>query len=296
MSTLAESDPDENVPWLQQDRPFQGRRRRTRRKLAMELIDAGLRILERDGPKLAGDQLTLAAALNELNAGRDTDDRVSAGSVYDRLWANPEDYRVDVLSAALYQWFSSETTPQQEQIAATVGEALESADLSTEAGRWDALKEVVRLASHTSVEASLHYRPAQVRVAILAALSATGDDGPGNEQLKLAARTAHEETTASYVELYHTVLTLLQLRPKESIFGVTDTPEARLAAVEVFTRIIITFNDGADIRRPVEVPGTQDLELPTGPGGAAQDWNELGLGVWAIACSLAEPDGTPQHH
>ncbi len=290
MTVLADSEFEDHVPWLQQDRPFLGRRRRTRRRLAMELIDAGLRILERDGPKLAGDQLTLAAALNELNAGRAEDDQVSAGSVYDRLWANPEDYRVDVLSAALYRWFSSNTTPQQDEIAATVGQALEAADLSTETGRWEALKEVVRLASHTSVEASLNYRPAQVRVAILAALSATGEDAPGNAQLQKAARAAHDETVTSYVTLYGTVLELLQLRPKEAIFGPTDTPEARLQAVETFTRIIITYNDGADIRRPVEEPSADVLDLPTGPDGEIQRWNQLGLGVWAIACALAEPD------
>ena len=290
MTTLADPDPDQHVPWLQQDRPFLGRRRRTRRRLAMELIEAGLRILERDGPKLAGDQLTLAAALNELNAARAADEQVSPGSVYDRLWAKPEDYRVDVLSAALYQWFSSNTTPQQDQIAATVLAALDDADLSTEAGRWDALREVVRLASHTSVQASLDYRPAQVRVAILAALSATGDDDPDSRQLKQAARAAHDETTASYVELYGTVLQLLQLKPKEAIFGPSDTPETRRRAVETFTRIIITYNDGVDIRRPVEGPDLHELRLPTGKGGELQQWNQLGLGVWAIAGALAEPD------
>lgn len=294
MATVADSDRDEPVPWLHQDRPFLGPRRRSRRKLALDLVDAGLRILERDGPKLAGDQLTLAAALNELNAGRPDDDQVSPGSVYDRLWASPEDYRVDVLSAALYQWFSSSTTPQQEQIASTVAATLDGADLSTESGRRDALREVVRLASHTSVGASADYRPAQVRVAILAALAAAGDDGAGSGQLMQAARTAHRETTTSYVDLYRTVLDLLQLRPKHSIFGPTDTPESRMRAIEIFTRIIITYNDGADIRRPVEAPQTDQIDLPTGTGGAVQHWNELGLGVWAIASSLTEPDDTSE--
>ncbi len=293
MTTAADTGSDDRIPWLRQDRPFLGARRRGRRRLALDLVDAGLRILERDGPKLAGDQLTLAAALNELNACRPGDDQVSPGSVYDRLWSNPEDYRVDVLSAALYQWFSSNTTPQQEQIAATVGAALENADLSTEAGRWDALRDVIRLASHTSVEASLEYRPAQVRVAILAALAAAPDDGPADRQLREAARIAHDETTESYVELYAMVLGLLQLRPKKSVFGPTDTAEERRRAVEIFTRIIITYNDGADIRRPIEILGTDELTLPTGPCGRHERWNQLGLGVWAIARALAEPDTAP---
>lgn len=60
--------------------------------------------------------------------------------------------------------------------------------------------------------------------------------------------------------------------------------------MEMFTRIIITYNDGVDIRRPVEGPETHEFELPTGDGGELQRWNQLGLGVWAIASTLAEPD------
>ncbi len=281
---------DDHPPWLPSTRPFFGKRRKGRRELAMDLIQAGLRILERDGPRLSGDQLTLAAAINELNLSRDDDKKVSPGSVYDRLWATPDDYRVDVQSAALYEWFSSSTTPQQDQIAAEVLALLDELDLETPKGRAMGLREITRRASFTSLEATAAYRPAQVRVAILAALAASTTDDEATEQLKRAARAAHNDTIASYVELYGGVLDLLKLRPKESIFGPTDTPELRLAAVEIFTRIIITYNDGMDIRNQVEVEGTHLENLPSGVDGELKDWHHLGLGVWAIASALSEPD------
>ncbi len=256
----------------------------------MELIQAGLRILERDGPRLSGDQLTLAAAIGELNESRGVGNHVSPGSVYDRLWATPDDYRVDVQSAALYEWFSSTTTPQQEKISAEVLGLLDQLDLETVEGRQMALREIIRRASFTSVEATNSYRPAQVRVAILAALAASTTDDETTQQMKKAAQTAHAETIASYAELYGGVLDLLQMRPKESIFGPTNTVESRRAAIEVFTRIIITYNDGMDIRDQVEAEGTHIEALPTGDDGEPRDWHHLGLGVWAIASALSEPD------
>ncbi len=287
--TSNDSDGD-RPPWLTSSRPFFGKRRLSRRKLAMDLIQAGLQILERDGPRLAGDQLTLAAAITELNESRQPGNQVSPGSVYDRLWASPDDYRVDVQSAALYEWFSSATTPQQEQIAAEVLGSLDELDLKTVEGRHMALREITRRASFTSVAASRDYRPAQVRVAILATLAASTADDEATDQLRRAAQAAHNETIASYVELYGSVLDLLQLRPKVSIFGPTDTPELRRAAVETFTRIIITYNDGMDIRDQVESEDTHLETLPTGEDGEQRDWHHLGLGIWAIASALSEPD------
>lgn len=293
ITTTGSDSSDGRPPWLSTSRPYLGKRRQTRRKLALDLIEAGLRILERDGPRLAGDQLTLAAAITELNSRRDPDNQVSSGSVYDRLWSSPDDYRVDVQSAALYEWFSSTTTPQQDQIAATVVEALEDLDLSSVDGRAAALREIIRRASFTSIEASRAYQPAQVRVAILAALAASPDDGPEVEQLKNAARAAHEETIDSYVDLYRTVLDMLHLRPLQSVFGPTPTPADRNAAIRIFTRIIITLNDGMDIRDRVELPDTHAATLPSGDRGQNQEWHHLGLGIWAIAAALTEPDTPP---
>lgn len=293
MSSSPSTEPgtnDESPPWLSTPRPFLGKRRGTRRKLAFELIQAGLRILERDGPRVAGDQLTLAAAITELNKQRDSDNHVTPGSVYDRLWASPDDFRIDVQSAALYEWFASESTPQQEKIAAVITEVISDLDLSTTEGRARGLREMARQASLASVEASRVYKPAQVRVAILAALAASPDRGPEAEQLRAAARSAHEQTIESYAALYATVLDLLHLRPRVDVFGPTLTPEARHEAIRTFTRIIISFNDGMDVRDPVEEAGTHLATLPTGPDGQDQDWHHLGLGVWAIAASLTEPE------
>lgn len=243
------------------------------------LLDTGVELMTESGVRPGIDHLTYRAVFSrvEERTGR----RITAASVYDRLWANQAEFQWDVL-ATLIERANVVDARSRLQIEAIAG----AADYSSPAGRWAALADICRSAVSRHVTESALHPPQQIVTATMAALAASEPkeevDAQSVERVEAAIGVYLENQASFYLEVYSLVGFYLGLRLKDDL------------DLRQFVLVVHALADGIATRLPYFPEYADPVRLPddsdhTPPSSLA------GLGVYAIAELMLEidPDWSP---
>lgn len=244
--------------------------RRSAPEVRQLLLNAGLRILLRDGIRGNVSHVPMTQATAELE--RTHGIQVGMGSIFgkDRLWANVGEYNLDLLEAAIQDPDSG--GPNDESL--TLVHHLPDVTNEPYERRIEALVEVCRVAGNMNGYVSddpAKGRPWRLWVSIWAIAVNNTEAG---HHLKPALQLEQDRTSQSFVTIYEVLLSRLGLRPKPPN---TLVDMATLAAA---------VTDGIALRSATN----PDSVTYTKSHHSEAEWNLLGVGLTAIALDLLEDD------
>ena len=124
------------------------RRRRSRAELEELLLAAGRDLLVHDGLTLGVEEVTFKRAFDHLEQTEGV--RVTYASVMGRIWDNQADFQVALIRSVLEQ--GRVDRPELMRLISHVQDAVDAADLSSEATRWEAAEEICRVGAKDYLE------------------------------------------------------------------------------------------------------------------------------------------------
>lgn len=266
--------------------------RRSRADLKTLLIDTGVNIVMNEGVGTGRSNVTYKRVFDRLFDNQGI--RVTGASVHERIWSSVEEFQLDILRAA-----AAQHAPMRIDDAVMAAQhAIEAADLSTEQGRLDGLRKVVRAA--TAVEANKTSRQDfEHWLSIVAVfLASPAKESHADWQATAEIVTGHygrntdiQRASQSYIAQ------ALGLQARESIFG-PATEKTFHQATDTLASCVISLSEGQGLRAAFDESARTAFDLPTGSDGSAEEWNIFGLGSWSIATNLFEPipDWQPPTH
>lgn len=251
------------------------RSRLKRDELRSLLLDAGEQIIAEEGLGAEAGSITFRKVFDRIEAEHGL--KFTNASVIGRIWTNLADYRADVLAAAAKEFAMSEL----DAVAANVIPALDGRSLDRVDDREWILGELCRVGSEVAFD-SLH--DGKGWVPWLGVLLASQPEQPTAEEVRIreAAISALREANLRWEETHTSLLAAIGFRLRPPF-----TMEQFIWATGALTEGYLIADALIDALEPIS--------LPTGAGGAEQEWTSYSLAFCAIARSFFEidPDWTP---
>ena len=247
------------------------RARRTKEEIRQLLLDAGHSLLMEDGLGIGAGGITFKRAFERVEATTGT--RLTNASVIRRVWENQAEFQTDVLAAAVS---SNVSADEMTAVVDMLAPRLATLDRSTPEARMRSLEEVCRLSGRVSLEAILHSPTWSLWVGIWV-LGTTSPATPLNDRVRRALLDGYELDTGGWQSVYAGLADHLGLRLRVPF------------TMRQFTVSVGALVEGCALRHF----GAEDLdaiERPTGPDGALESWNLLGVGLQALAVQYFEID------
>lgn len=254
--------------------------RRSRSELRDLVVAAGREVLSEIEPTLGYEQLNYARVFDHLEATQGV--RVTHASVHDRIWPSQQAFQFDVLRASLDGLREEAWGTFAEPMAATA----RAADLTTPDGRRDAARSLMRLSQNANWDAVTLSERSQVRAYQMLHFSLAPFD-----QEKLSSERAElykfmsdlrETTMRRYISLMKGLAKFCGLRPVPAL---GDPEEAVVEIARAAHLMAIGFM--IDHMAPPD----EMRHLPTGPGGAIEEWRPVSLAIWNYLRGVFELDG-----
>jgi hypothetical protein len=254
-------------------------RRIKREELRDLLVREGVALLLDEGVHVGLGAVTFPRVFDRVEAA--TGRRVTAASVYERLWATQSDFQWEVL-AELVEGAGT----LDERTVRRVREILSVADRSTEAGRLECLRELCQAVVQQHVidgSSRRHYRIVLAAVAAVSAPEGDEDDPVGVDRVRQALRDYVERETELLLELYNEIGASLGLRTREPI------------ELRQFALAVGALGEGVALRLKYFPEYAQPIVVPPAAGGDAgghggEVWSLVGFGVEAIVQAMIEID------
>lgn len=249
--------------------------RRTRQELKALMIEAGQELFADIEPTMGFENLTYKRVFEHLLASRG--DKVTIGSVHERIWPRLRDYQLDVLAAVL------RSVPEQAFDVSSSGvlEWFETADLVSPAGRRYAAQNVTRLFGNLAWgdgrplhahEATAY--DARFRTWIL------GDDHPEASQIRDLVTESRAASHRLYLDSMRLLMAAIDLRERSHVRGLG-------------TDLVAIIGNGVTVGLLTDtLPQARAPHLlPTGRGGEDEVWHVAAIAMWAGVQSLLELGG-----
>lgn len=251
------------------------RRRRRRSELRELMLRAGTEVLLDIEPTLGFEHLTYTAVFDHLQAAHD--EKVTIGSVHERIWSSQRDFQLDVIAEALRQ-----PIPKIHDAAFTRAAALiESLDLSTPAARRYAAQSSVRHGSyHLNPDGS---SPAtELALIVRLRLWPLEPGHPEAEGFTEAITDIRTDSTAEYCQVIRLLMRLIGLRVRAD----AGDPDEVIECIAVLGNAT-TVGLQTDL-----LPASQQPRLiPSGPNGEMEAWYPDAIALWSSVRSMLELDG-----
>lgn len=244
--------------------------RRSRGETRQLIVDTGVRLLLERGLEGGCDHVGMADVLSEIRGT--TGQRITNASVYGRIWANQAEFHRDLLVEAAGYFPNGE-----EQAAADAArEVLADADLSTEVGCADALREFCRVAGAAHSRTMVSSRAWQTWLAIWAITVSTPTLDDDAERGPAIGRR-HQQAVERFGEVLADVLPRVghQLRPELTL--------------DQLAMAVYALSEGLALHDQFAPPDLAMITLHSGPEGASQQWTLFGLGLEAILGRFVVP-------
>lgn len=253
----------------------QKRPRRSREELRELMLDGGRDVLFELEPTIGFEGLTYSAVFAHLLHAHDQ--KVTIGSVHERLWKSQRDFQLDVIAHALEDVVGLASTQMFSQ---TLEQAPEF-DLSTVQGRRDGIRTMCRLSSRQLFE---YEQPHQVDLVYVLRLRLweTGPDHPEAKGFIERIREVREASNEAYTKLIKNIVEMVGLRVKAT----AGDPEAALREIALLgnaSRIGLE-TDALEWARTTR-------HLPTGSNGEIEEWYPDALALWSFVSMTLELDG-----
>ena len=243
--------------------------RLSRDELRSLLLDAGRAILLDHGLQTQASSLTFKAALNR--AAADTGLRFSNASIIGRIWKDQREFRLEVLTSFASIDFRSEI----DAVVAAIAPVLANSDLSTEASRATALREVCRVGGARHVEALRNSSTFALWIGIWS-IAASSDSASERLELHGALVDEYEAINGHFEAAFGHLMELLQVRVRKPL------------TVRQFADAVGALVEGCSLRDRV-TEGMTSIMRGTGPSGEMQEWTTFSIGLVALANEFFEP-------
>ncbi len=250
--------------------------RKSKDDLRALLLDAAQTILREEGLGVGTDGLTFKRVFDRVE--QETGVRLTNASVIRRVWENQAEYHTDVLLDVL----SNDTNT--EEFLDTFGEVLPllaELDLSTPELRWAALREVCRVGAAANIHALRSSGTWSLWIGIWA-LATAGEVNDHKRRIQTALLDGYQSVAETYQQAYGALAEYLGVRLRPGL------------TMRQLTVSVGALAEGCALRNRVD-SDMDGILLPTGPGGAPQEWTLFGLGLDALAMRYLEidPDWEP---
>ena len=239
------------------------------------MLDAGREVLLTIEPTLGFEQLTYSTVFDYLQ--KHHGQRVTIGSVHERIWKSQRDFQLEVVRLILQQ----PVTPATDLAMVRAAEAIGKINLDSPEGRKYALRTAVRLNSPHFFDLPM---AEEIKIAHMVRfqLWAAGADHPEAADFLEAITKIREDATAAYSAIARTIVDIIGLRLRPGV-GEFD---------EVIETIAILGNAVAiGLQTDVLPQSQQPRRLPTGPNGELEDWYHDSIALWSTVSAMFELDG-----
>ena len=243
--------------------------RRKRHELEGLILETGRRIIETQGLGTAAEHLTFKVAFDQLE--REQGVRVTNASVIGRIWENQEEFQRAVLRSLL-----ADGAPDLTATTRCVTALLTQADLSSGESRRRTVIELCRVASAVTADAMQQSSAWGTWVA-LTSLHCASSEEKRDPQITALLQESVEQTTAQVESLVSSALDAL---------GLTFSPGADLALLAC---AMLSLAQGTFLHDGAGRADARTIPMPTGPGGGAEDWTLLGIGILSLVDRCCRP-------
>jgi hypothetical protein len=240
-----------------------------RAELRSLLLDAGRTILLERGLQTQASSLTFKAALDRVEA--DTGLQFSNASIIGRIWKDQREFRLEVLNTFASVDFRSEI----DIVLSAIAPVLADSDLSTEASRSAAIREVCRVGGARHVEALRDSSTFALWIGIWS-IAASSDSSTEQRELHEALTEGYEAINSHFEEAFGALMNLLMVQVRKPL------------TVRQFADAVGALVEGCSIRDRV-TDGMANILRPTGPEGQMQEWTTFSIGLVALATEFFEP-------
>jgi len=247
---------------------------RPKQDLRRLMIDEGIKLMVDDGMH-GGENVTIARVIDRIVASGN--DPVTKGSVLgkDRLWPSQRAFQLEVQETFASQIGELGVTRGGTSEAAAA--VLEGADLTTNGGRADAVRELCRLAGRASFEGILASREWRIWLAIWATAMTTDDE----LEVGAAIREGEMNSITSVMESLYI--------PFAQVFKMRIKPEYGNDGMLMFTLCTAALTDGLAIRMRYSSIPLDGIERLTAADGSAQPWHLFAIGFEGLVEQFFEP-------
>lgn len=229
------------------------------------LLDAGFELLKARGVAPGLDRVTLKEAIEISGVPRST-----AYRLYEGGRGQLEEFRADLLS----DLDVIDIQPALDNFAEVLDEIQPLIDSQDPAQMAAGLRELIRSATNSNLDALLSSLPWRVYMSSLAALdTGLSGDRTMNETFRLAA----DQFGKTYVGLFERVAAMFGLRPRQPL--TFSELGSALAAI----------SEGVGLRVATD-SRLASLKRPTGPNGELQTWNAAGCATETLMLTWLERD------
>lgn len=246
--------------------------RRTRAELHDMMLAAGKHVLFEIEPTLGFEQLTYSAVFQHLAV--EYGQKVTIGSVHERIWKSQRDFQLAVVADALRDPLPFAPDDALDRAALVIA----NADLSTPAARRYALQSAVRLGSYRC-NVPTHPRAIDLAHTVRFRLWALGAGHPEAEGFTEAITDIRTRSTEGYTEVVRMVMKFIGLRVRPQA-GDADEVVQMIALLGNATEVGLQ----TDVLELAE----QSRLIPSGPNGELEEWFPDSIALWAYAQSMFE--------
>lgn len=255
--------------------PHQKRRRRSRAELREMMLSAGIQVLFEIEPTLGFEHLTYSAVFDHLH--EHDGQKVTIGSVHERIWKSQRDFQLDVLAEALQG-----AIPALHDAARTRAvHVISSLDLSTPPARRYALQSVIRLNSYR-LNPDAVSSASELAQIVRFRLWSLGPNSPEAQGFTEAITDIRAASTHEYAKIVRLLMQLIGLQVRGDA-GDPDQVIESIAIIGNATMVGLTTDVLPQSQRP--------RLLPSGPGGTDEEWYPDAVALWAYVRAMVELDG-----
>lgn len=236
------------------------------------MLTAGKEVMFEIAPTLGFEQLTYSTVFQHLETNYDQ--KVTIGSVHERIWSSQREFQLAVVADALRDPIPVAPDDALDRAA----EVIVNADLSTPAARRYALQSAVRLSSY-QWNARAHPRATDLAHIVRFRLWSIGLNHPEAEGFTEAITDIRVRSTEGYTNVVRMVMKAIGLRVRAE----AGDPEEVMQTIALLGNATVV-----GLRTDVLDFSQQSRFIPSGPDGQLEEWYPDSIALWAYAQSMLE--------
>ncbi len=245
------------------------RKRRTRQELREEVLQEGVALLAEKGVSVKPSSLTFPKVFERIQ--QRTGRKIVPAMVYERIWANQEEYQWDVLAT-----FIARNNDAEIETVELVQSFIGDSDRSTREACERVYYDVMRLGTVINLDDKYLINSwAAVAIAHHSMRNATSNT---LDRVAVELKRVFDKQSVLYGAMYMWAIENLGLRIREPY------------SLDHYVNIVGSAGEGCEIRRDYDSRYSEVMTIAVEPDVDPADWTIFGLVLWAMSRSMVEVD------